>query len=74
MNPGTIVVIVVLAVIIFFAGRATIREFKNELTGKGCAGCSGSCSGSSCSSCKVSKEDLEKAKAWHEQYQKDHRI
>ncbi len=47
---GNAVVVIALAVIIFFSGRATIREFKGELKGEACSGCSGgSCS--HCSKC-----------------------
>ena len=50
MSPiiGNAIVIVILAVILFFAGRSTLRTFKNEVSGKGCAGCSGKCSCSNC--------------------------
>lgn len=47
---GNAVVVIALAVILFFSGRATIREFKGELKGEACSGCSGgSCS--HCSKC-----------------------
>ena len=44
---GNAVVVIALAVIVFFSGRATIRTFKKELRGEGCSGCSGGC----CSHC-----------------------
>ena len=61
MNPilGQIIVISVLLVVVFFAGRATIREIKAELNGKPCSQCGGSCSGS-CASCSIAAEDLQK--------------
>ena len=47
---GNAIVVIALAVILFFSGRATIREFKGELKGEGCSGCAGgSCAG--CSRC-----------------------
>ncbi|MBQ1407686.1 MAG: FeoB-associated Cys-rich membrane protein [Eubacterium sp.] len=61
MNPilGHIIVITVLLIVVFFAGRATIKELRAELNGKPCSQCGGSCSGS-CSSCNVSTEELNK--------------
>lgn len=47
---GNAVVVIALAVIIFFSGRSTIRTFKGELKGEGCSGCSGGCC-SHCSKC-----------------------
>ena len=47
---GNAIVVIALAVILFFSGRATIREFKGELKGEACSGCSG-CSGKGCSHC-----------------------
>lgn len=72
MNPGNIIAIAVLAVIVFFAGRAAFKEIRNTVTGKGCSGCSGSCSGT-CPSCRVSDEDMDKARQWHENYIKEHK-
>ena len=47
---GNAIVVIALAVIVFFSGRATIRTFKKELRGEGCSGCSGgNCS--CCSKC-----------------------
>ena len=47
---GNAVVVIALAVIVFFSGRATIKSFKKELRGEGCSGCSGgNCS--CCSKC-----------------------
>lgn len=47
---GNAVVVIALAVILFFSGRATIKTFKKELRGEGCSGCSGgNCS--CCSKC-----------------------
>ncbi|MBO6196551.1 MULTISPECIES: hypothetical protein [unclassified Butyrivibrio] len=47
---GNAVVVIALAVIVFFSGRATIKTFKKELRGEGCSGCSGgNCS--CCSKC-----------------------
>ena len=43
---GTILIIAILAVVLFFALRSTIKRLKDELSGKGC-----SCSGGSCSGC-----------------------
>ncbi len=52
---GNAIVLIVLGVILFFAGRRTIRTFKAELKGEGCScGCSGSCSG--CSKCATAKK------------------
>ena len=52
---GNAIVLIVLGVILFFAGRHTIRTFKSELKGEGCScGCSGSCSG--CSKCATAKK------------------
>lgn len=77
MNPmiGQAIVIAVLAVILFFSGRSTIRHFRAELQGKcSCAGCSGcdSCgkSGAECCACmqhmeKLKKLQEEKAKCCH---------
>ena len=47
---GNAIVVIALAVIVFFSGRATIKTFKKELRGEGCSGCSGgNCS--CCSKC-----------------------
>ena len=47
---GNAVVVIALAVMVFFSGRATIKTFKKELRGEGCSGCSGgNCS--CCSKC-----------------------
>ena len=55
MNPilGNIIVIAILAVPVFFAGRYCFRDIKSSLSGGPCGGCSGDCSscGSGCSSC-----------------------
>ena len=51
---GNAIVVIALAVILFFSGRATIRTFKGELKGEGCSGCSGKgCS--HCSKCASAK-------------------
>ena len=52
MSPvlGHIIVIAMLAVPVFFAGRYCFREIKGALTDGSCGGCSGGCSGD-CSSC-----------------------
>ncbi|MBQ6545766.1 MAG: hypothetical protein IJL72_08495 [Lachnospiraceae bacterium] len=47
---GTIIVVAILAVIIFFAGRRTLRDIRAELNGQGCSSCGGGCSGN-CASC-----------------------
>ncbi len=59
MSPiiGNAIVIVVLAIVLFFSGRKCVQIFKNELAGKGCSGCSGGCNcnchkDSGCSECK----------------------
>ena len=54
---GNGIVIIALAIIIFFSGRSALRQFKRELNGGGCAGCGGSCSGScsGCSACQPKK-------------------
>ena len=52
---GNAVVVIALAVILFFSGRATVKTFKKELKGEGCSGCSGgSCS--CCSKCASAKK------------------
>ncbi|MCR5156227.1 MAG: FeoB-associated Cys-rich membrane protein [Butyrivibrio sp.] len=51
---GNAIVIIALVVALFFAGRSTLRQFKRELSGGGCAGCGGSCSG--CSGCSASSK------------------
>ncbi|MBQ7613895.1 MAG: FeoB-associated Cys-rich membrane protein [Butyrivibrio sp.] len=48
---GNGIVIIVLAILIFFSGRSALRQFKRELNGGGCSCCSGGCNG--CSSCKT---------------------
>jgi hypothetical protein len=45
---GNAIVIAVLCVVIFFAGRSFITTIKKEISGKGCSGCSGNCSCSKC--------------------------
>ncbi|MCR5594475.1 MAG: FeoB-associated Cys-rich membrane protein [Lachnospiraceae bacterium] len=42
---GHAIVILILAVIVFFCGRSVIREIRHELNGGGCSGCGGNCSG-----------------------------
>ena len=44
---GNAVVVIALLIVVFFAGRATVRTLKKELKGEGCSGCSGG----SCSCC-----------------------
>ena len=59
MNPviGQASVILILAVIVFFAGRRTIRDIRDELAGrKSCAGCKGGCHGGSCETCQALEE------------------
>ena len=48
---GHIIVIAILAVPVYFAGRYCLRDIRGSLTGGGCGGCSGDCSscGGSCS-------------------------
>ena len=60
-----IAVIAILAAVIFFCGRATIRSIRAELRGEAtCAGCSGNCHGcgsaGKCSSCSISAEEIKK--------------
>lgn len=76
MSPilGNIIVIAVLAVTIFFAGRATVRELKKEVSGQGCSGCAGG----SCSSCasfrkNIDKKKLRQVRRWQKEYEKEHR-
>ncbi len=76
MSPivGNIIVIAVLAVIIFFAGRATYRELKKEASGQGCSGCAGG----SCSSCasapkNIDRKKLRQVQKWQKEYEKEHR-
>ena len=48
---GNIIVIAILAVVVFFAGRYCLRDIKNQLSGHGgCGSCSGNCGscGASC--------------------------
>ena len=62
---GNFIVIAVLAVIVFFAGRSTIRMIRAELRGEctcsGCSGCS-NCgkSGEECRLCMQHMEELRK--------------
>ena len=43
---GNLIVIAILAVVIFFAGRYCFRDIKNQLSGNGsCGSCSGNCAG-----------------------------
>ena len=48
MSPvlGNLIVIAILAVMIFFAGRKCIRIMKDSISGRGCSGCgsAGQCS------------------------------
>ncbi len=53
-NMGTIIAALVLAVLIFFLVRSTLRSRKN-----GCGSCSG-CGG--CSGCRTSKTEPERGK------------
>ena len=46
---GNIIVICILAVPVFFAGRYCYRDIKGALTKGKCAGCSGNCS--ACGGC-----------------------
>lgn len=76
MSPilGNIIVIAALAVIIFFAGRATYRELKKEVSGQGCSGCAGG----SCSSCasapkNIDRKKLRQVRKWQKAYEKEHR-
>ncbi len=50
---GNIIVIAVLLVIVYFAGRRTLKDIRAELNGQGCSSCGGGCSGCSghCASC-----------------------
>ena len=50
---GNIIVILILAVVVYFAGRRTIRDIRAELNGEGCSSCGGGCSGCAghCASC-----------------------
>jgi hypothetical protein len=47
---GTIIAVLILAVIMYFAVRETIKEIRREISGQGCSGCSG-CRSGHCSSC-----------------------
>jgi hypothetical protein len=49
---ATIIILIALGLAVFFALRATIRRFKNSLSGK-CDCCSGSCAG--CKGCEKGK-------------------
>lgn len=60
---GTIIVLAVLAVVIFFASRSTLRHLRSEWKGEGCSSCGGSC-GSCSSGCHPAKSD--KATNWNE--------
>ena len=54
---GNAIVVIALGVVIFFAGRRTIRSFKAELKGECCCGCSGgSCAG--CSKCNTADKQV----------------
>ena len=53
MSPvlGHAIVILILAVIVYFCGRNVIRDIRGQLSGRGsCGGCSGNCAkcGGSC--------------------------
>lgn len=61
MSPyiGYPIVIGILAVIVYFCGRAVWRDLKGSVSGEGCGGCcSSSCGndGSSCGSCYAMQE------------------
>lgn len=53
INPGTIFVIAVIAVLAFFSARAGIKSMKRAVRGEGCSGCG--CSGS-CAHCQSGKK------------------
>ena len=53
---GTAIVVAIIAVAAFFAGRAMIRDIRGELSGKGCAGCSG-CPDDGCSACRITADE-----------------
>ena len=57
---GTIVVLAVLLVVVYFAARSVIRDKKNGKCSGGCAGCSG-CAGS-CPSEHTTSENQTKKK------------
>ena len=76
MSPilGNIIVIALLAVAVFFAARATYRELKREISGRGCSGCDGG----SCSSCasapkNIDQKKLRQVRRWQKQYEKEHK-
>ncbi|MEE3481858.1 MAG: FeoB-associated Cys-rich membrane protein [Lachnospiraceae bacterium] len=76
MSPiiGNIIVIAILAVVIFFAARATYRELKREVSGQGCSGCTGgSCSSCASASKNIDRRKLREVRKWQKQYRKDHR-
>lgn len=58
---GTVVVLAVLAVIVYFAARSVIRDKKAGKCSGGCAGCSG-CSGGSCQTQHTSVRNTTKKK------------
>lgn len=57
---GTAIVVAIIAVAAFFAGRAMIRDIRGELSGKGCVGCSG-CPDDGCSACRITADELKQA-------------
>ncbi|MBP3199375.1 MAG: FeoB-associated Cys-rich membrane protein [Butyrivibrio sp.] len=55
---GNAVVIIALAIVIFFSGRSTLRQLKKEVKGEGCSACGGSCSGSCSCGCSTKKKKI----------------
>lgn len=66
---GTILVIAILAVPVYFAARFCVRDIKRQLNGGNCSGCSGSC-GSCSSNCTNVDKKKDWEKIWSESQQK----
>ncbi len=67
MTPylGYPIVLSLLGVLVFFSGRAVLRDIRGQLSGNGCGGCCSSCgsgcshsAGTECSACSVSAEEI----------------
>ncbi len=65
MTPylGYPIVLSLLGVLLFFSGRAVLRDIRGQLSGNGCGGCCSSCGSghggtTECSACRVSADEI----------------